>query len=673
MLRSRFRTALIAIGLAVATLLAAVPSDTLSDYLQRGSGWLRDLAAPRRLSLQSCIRAASLSANRPPGSALHVVLTRLADDPDDPGSLQLQQAVLSLIGQSSGAMTLGLLPCHLPDDAGPPAAPARVAETAAAQIAGLTGADLVVWGDTLPALPSGGVFLTGLPDVTAVPGPPAGLMLDLAAPETAAGVLVLLTLDQSNLPVSRRPALLPTIRASEAILAPTIAAPPARLTDRQLGALYHAFAHANQSLAAEPGQATRLDLAAAAFERAADQFAAADDRWRYAAAQTALADTLAILGSRDTGTDRLEQSAAAFRAALFQGAAPATSLQGAAVQTRLAAVLRRLGERTGSAEWLEQAIAAYRAALVAYQPDLVPPDWAAVQSALGETLAELGTLQGAPIRQEQSVAAFRLALLVTAPDREPQLWARTQVSLGDTLRLLAVNDARTWRLEQAATAYRAALQVFTPEAAPEDHVGVQIELGGTLQQIGERTATTGPLEEAAAAYRLALTPRSRSQTPMVWAATQVRLGGVLQALGAAHSSPGWLEQALLAHDAALLEYRLDRLPQNWVATKAHVGDTLVSLGLLMGSRDRLEQAVTTYNEALQADTGTLAPLERAALLERLGHAELLLFTWSADAARLDQAMAHATAARDLFLAHQAADRAAASSDLLARIKDRRSN
>ena len=206
----------------------------------------------------------------------------------------------------------------------------------------------------------------------------------------------------------------------------------------------------------------------------------------WAATQNNLANALATLGERESGTARLEEAAAAYREALQEYTRARAPLDWAMTQMNLGIALSALGERESGTARLQEAVSAYREALQERPRARAPLDWAMTQMNLGGALWRLGEREGGTARLEEAVAAYRDALQENTRARVPLQWAMTQMNLGTALRALSVRESGTARLEEAVSAYREALQEYTPARTPLQWANSTGNQGVALMLLAER-------------------------------------------------------------------------------------------------------------------------------------------------------------------------------------------
>ncbi len=290
---------------------------------------------------------------------------------------------------------------------------------------------------------------------------------------------------------------------------------------------------------------------------------------------------------------------------------------------------------------------------------------------LGKALATLGERERGAERLMQAVVAFENALKEMTRDRVLLARARVQNNLGTALATLGVRESGTERLLQAVVAFENALTGMARDWVPLDWAATQNNLANALQNLGERESGTGRLQQAVVAYENALLEWTRDLVPLQWAMTQNNLGAALKTLGTRNNSTERLRQAVHANENALMEWTRDRVPLDWAMAQNNLGNAQACLGERESGTETLRQAVVAYENALLEWPRDQVPLQWATAQSNLSVLELAFFDKAPDPARLDAALTHAEAAREVFEEAGADHYVQRTDRVLARIERRR--
>jgi tetratricopeptide (TPR) repeat protein len=388
-------------------------------------------------------------------------------------------------------------------------------------------------------------------------------------------------------------------------------------------ALVFALANARTTLGEQAGEVSSLVEAVNRYGELLKERTRESAPQHWAMLHNSLGSALVSMGKRENQTAKLTDAVKAYRAALQEYAPDRVPLEWAMVQNNLGHALEILGKREGSTERLDEAIAAYRAALTKYTPETAPTEWGMVQNNLGNCLVALGEQGTETGRLKEAIDVFRGALKVRIRAKAPLSWAMTQSNLGNALGVLGEREEGNANLEHAVAAYREALKEYTLERTPLEWAMTQNNLGTALGRLGEREKNSARLEEAVKVFRAALDRRARAKVPLSWAMTQKNLGNTLHALGARESSTTRLEEALVAYRAALEEYTREKAPLDWALTNNNLGDVLMILGERGKNLRRIGDAIQLFEAALDVPELKALPRDRARVQNNLWQASAL--------------------------------------------------
>ncbi|MGH7945618.1 MAG: tetratricopeptide repeat protein [Opitutaceae bacterium] len=363
-------------------------------------------------------------------------------------------------------------------------------------------------------------------------------------------------------------------------------------------ALVFALANAQVTLGEQAGDDAVLRTAIGTYQELLNARSRQTGPLDWAMTQNNLGNALVSLGKRENGIAKLLDAVAAYGGALEEYDASNAPLEWAMVQNNLGHAFEIMAPREGGIKRLEQAVAMYRGALTKFSPDTTPADWAMTQNNLGNALVAWGTLETSLARLTEAVAVFEQALKVRTRKKAPLSWAMTQGNLGNALGVLGERETGTRRLEQSAAAYREALKEYTREKVPLDWAMTQNNLGTALGRLGQREKGTGSYEQAVGAFRAALLERTREKLPLAWAMTQNNLGNALRSLGERERRTEPLEEAIAAYRAALQELTREKAPFDWAMTNNNLGGVLKLLGERTRDQRHVEEAIQMFERAL---------------------------------------------------------------------------
>lgn len=389
------------------------------------------------------------------------------------------------------------------------------------------------------------------------------------------------------------------------------------------GALVFALANAQATLGEQAGDNEVLNEAVTTYHQLLDARQRQAVPLDWAMTQNNLGNALCSLGKREAGAKRLEDAVKAYRAALEEYTPEKTPVEWAMTQNSLGHALETLGRRESESTRLVEALGAYRAALSKLDPKVDAADRALVGNNLGNALVALGEREDGSKKLEEAIQIYREALSVRSRKRMPLSWAMTQTNLGNALSALGEREKGTARLTEAVKAYRDALQEYTFEKVPLHWALAQNNLGAALARLGERETGLTKLQEAAAVFRTVLERRAKEKAPLSWAMTQRNLGNVLRSLGEREKSAARLEQAIAAQRSALEEYTRERAPLDWALTHNDLGQTLRILAEREKSPRRMDEAMQAFESALKVPELKSVPRYRAMVQENFWKAGAL--------------------------------------------------
>lgn len=282
---------------------------------------------------------------------------------------------------------------------------------------------------------------------------------------------------------------------------------------------------------ADVGDAEVLGEALGAFSQVLRIVAENGDPRGLAQASMGVANTLFLIGKRETGSARLKDAATAYRKAVSTIRREEDARSWSSAQLCLGRTLAMIGEREDAVSFLNEASSAYRDALKELGAEKFPIDYVEAQLGLGSVLLALEEREGGAPLLAEAAQAFQGAIKVIGK-ADPARWAEAQLSLGLALLGLGEQQGDAGRLAGAVDAFHAALDVYGRATSPQKWALVHMNLGNALAALGDRSGKgTEQLEQAIAAYTAALDEFRRETEPVKWAITQMNLGTALIRLG----------------------------------------------------------------------------------------------------------------------------------------------
>ncbi len=266
-------------------------------------------------------------------------------------------------------------------------------------------------------------------------------------------------------------------------------------------------------------------------------------------------------------------------------------------QFALANSLKILGERESGNKRLLEAVATYRLAIASIQRDEFPVYWGKLYNSLGHALWTIGERELGDGYLREAVYAYELSLKSLKYSEAPVEWGEAKHNIGTALQSIGEREEGVENLRKAVRAYHSALKVRTKEKYPLHWAATINNLGTAFFWIGQRTKSPQEYRKSASCFRLILSEYRRDRVPLDWAMAQSNLGEALRGLGELDQGTELLEQAADAFRAALIEYREDRVPLDWAMVLGNLGDTLCTMGFRKLDLSLANQALAMLQKA----------------------------------------------------------------------------
>ena len=273
-------------------------------------------------------------------------------------------------------------------------------------------------------------------------------------------------------------------------------------------------------------------------------------------------------------------------------------LQWSKSQNNLANTLQLMGARETGTEKMEAAIAAYRLALQELTKKRDPEAWALLQNNLGVALADYGARANKPSALSQAEFAYDLALDVRTRETDPKAWAETQVNLGSLYLTKATREKSRPALEKAIAFLKAALEVLTRKESVAGWASAQNNLGLAYRRIGELDGDMAALKQSVAVYEDIITAFPRETFPVDWGLSVNNLGIALISVGEKEPGVETLHLAVMRFGEALQVLTFERSPTNWAKVRAMTALAWNSIGMKSPGVEAFEQSALISAELI---------------------------------------------------------------------------
>jgi hypothetical protein len=174
-----------------------------------------------------------------------------------------------------------------------------------------------------------------------------------------------------------------------------------------------------------------------------------------------IADALSVisdLSERPKLSDRMVEY---YRAALGMVRKEVFADDYAALKVRLGLALHSLAQATGDATHLKEAADSFSAATAIWTITDAPDRWADIQNSLGGLLITMGRLTKEPTLFDKAVSIFLKIAEARTRKKSPLIWATTLANIGAAMKEKGVAARNADYLKQAAQAFDLSAQVFT--------------------------------------------------------------------------------------------------------------------------------------------------------------------------------------------------------------------
>jgi tetratricopeptide (TPR) repeat protein len=234
--------------------------------------------------------------------------------------------------------------------------------------------------------------------------------------------------------------------------------------------------------------------------RGATHFAEGDMAGTVAECATAQAcyGALLLLEGARTGNERMLQRAlAVYQGALILGEDAFPFHERAMVGSHIADALSLIAELTTQSRYSDKTVEYYRTALSMVRKEVFADEYAALHTRLGLALHARAQASGETLHLKEAADAFTAATNIWTITEAPERWADIQNSLGGLLITMG-------RLTQQAPLFDKAVAVFTKIAQTRSRAQAPAVWAGTLANIGAALKEKGAAAKDAAYLQQAL-------------------------------------------------------------------------------------------------------------------------------------------------------------------------
>lgn len=396
-------------------------------------------------------------------------------------------------------------------------------------------------------------------------------------------------------------------------------------------------------------------------------------------------DALADQGYYIADNNSLRQAMATYQEVLPLAPRETNATDWGRVQDRVGQVQGMLGARLGDAKALNAAVESFNAALTVLTKDATPDRWAAVQNNLGNVLYDLGSQTDDVDLLQRSVAAFDSALEVYTHGANPVRWATVESNRGSSQielahaiyaatdeiqtkaleagnkdvehlpEVVAAIDKAVSILSDTVTTMQAAVAARPRSDNPLDWALVENTLASALAERAKLTNSADDLRATIDADRGVLAVYDPEKMPAQWSIAAGNLASTMRNYAALSKDPGPLTEATDLLDRALVLTPQVQSPQQWA-------DLQTKLGNVWADRVGYDHDPASVDKAVAAYQASEQVLTPEADLDAWGRAQLYIVSTllktavpTSDVVRLKQALAVATEAHDVLVAHGASD------------------
>lgn len=174
-----------------------------------------------------------------------------------------------------------------------------------------------------------------------------------------------------------------------------------------------------------------------------------------------IADALSLIGEFSAQTRHSDKTLEYYRAALGMVRKEVFADEYAALHTRLGVALHARAQASGETIHLKEAADAFTAATHIWTITEAPERWADIQNSLGGLLITMGRLTQQPPLFDKAVAVFTKIAQARSRAQAPAVWAATLANIGAALKEKGAAAKDVAYLQQALEAFDQAVQVFT--------------------------------------------------------------------------------------------------------------------------------------------------------------------------------------------------------------------
>jgi tetratricopeptide (TPR) repeat protein len=174
-----------------------------------------------------------------------------------------------------------------------------------------------------------------------------------------------------------------------------------------------------------------------------------------------IADALSLIGEFGAHARHSDKTLEYYRAALGMVRKEVFADEYAALHTRLGVALHARAQASAETIHLKEAADAFTAATHIWTITEAPERWADIQNSLGGLLITMGRLTQQPPLFDKAVAVFTKIAQARSRAKAPAVWAATLANIGAALKEKGAAAKDVAYLQQALEAFDQAVQVFT--------------------------------------------------------------------------------------------------------------------------------------------------------------------------------------------------------------------